>query len=278
MLPLLIVAIGQTFVLITGGIDLSVTSIIALSSVAGASVISSDQGLLAGHPLAVPVGILVMLLMGATIGLINGAAITKFKMPPFIVTLTMMMFFSGFAIWLTQSKNIYGLPESFIAIGKGSLFIIPYALILALIIGTLAHLILTNTLIGRWIYAIGLNVKTSSISGVPVNRTILFTYVVSGICAAVAAILYTGRIETGSPVLGQKILLDIVGAVVIGGTSLFGGKGKIIWTVFGVLFMVLIENSLNLLNYSYFTIMIIKGLVILMAALLDALRRRFVLA
>lgn len=266
LLPLLILATGQTIVLITGGIDLSVTSVMALCSVTGAMVMSG------GEARATLAGVAVMLLVGAVIGLGNGLAITKLQMPPFIVTLTAMMFFSGLAIWLTKSKTIYNLPPSFNAIGKGTLFFIPYALLVTVSLVAVAHILLSRSLLGRWLYAVGLNVKAARISGVPVVRTTLCAYVISGLFAAVAAILYTGRLETGSPVLGQRLLLDVIGAAVIGGTSLFGGRGKIVWTFYGVLFLTLIDNSLNLAGYSHFTIMMVKGGVILLAALLDVLR------
>lgn len=275
MLPLLIVAIGQTLVLVSGGIDLSVTSVIALSSVTGAFVMNADNGWLSGNPIAVPTAILLMLLVGALLGLLNGAAITRFQMPPFIVTLTSMMFFSGFAIWLTESKTIYNLPASFNAIGGSTWHNLPvWALSLAVVLAAGAHLLLDRTLFGRWLYAVGQNPRTSFISGVPVNRVLLSTYVLCGLCAAVASILYTGRLETASPVQGQRILLDVIGATVIGGTSLFGGKGKIIWTVCGVLFLTLIHNSLDLLSMSDFAIMMVKGGVILLAAWVDAVRNR----
>jgi ribose/xylose/arabinose/galactoside ABC-type transport system permease subunit len=268
LLPLLILATGQTLVLITGGIDLSVTSALALCSVTGAMLMSG------GDARATFIGVTVMLLVGAVVGFCNGLAITKLQMPPFIVTLTAMMFFSGLAIWLTKSKTIYNLPPSFNAIGKGALFFIPYALMVTAILVVAAHILLSRSLLGRWLYAVGLNVKAARISGVPVERATLCAYVISGLFAAVAAILYTGRLETGSPVLGQRLLLDVIGAAVIGGTSLFGGRGKIVWTIAGVLFLTLIDNSLNLAGHSHFTIMMVKGSVILLAALLDVLRTK----
>lgn len=270
LLPLFIVAVGQTIVLITGGIDLSVTSIIALTSVTGAAVMNGENGWLAGSPFAVPAAILAMLLVGALVGLLNGVAITQFRMPPFIVTLTSMMFFSGLAIWLTKSKNIGSLPAAFNAIGGKTwlAFLVVAALALA------AHVMLNRSLWGRWLYAVGHNARASLVSGVPVAGVIISAYVVSGLLAAVASVLYTGQAESASPVLAQRLLLDIVGATVIGGTSLFGGRGKILWTLFGVLFIKLIDNSLNLLDLSYFTIMMVKGAVILFAALMDSLRNK----
>lgn len=275
MLPLLVVSIGQTIVLITGGIDLSATSIIGLTSVLGALLMNADTGVFGGNAWAAPIGILVMLLVGLLVGWLNGFAIARLKMPAFIVTLTAMMFFSGLAIWLTKSRPIYNLPARFNALGKGSLLLVPSALIIALVMAMAAHIFLSRTLLGHWIYAVGMNAKASMVSGIPVHRITVLAYVLSGFYAAVASILYTGRLETGSPVLGQKILLDVIGAAVIGGTSLFGGHGKIVWTVFGVWFICLIDNSLNMLGLSYFVVMMVKGAVILLASLLDVLRARF---
>lgn len=141
-----------------------------------------------------------------------------------------------------------------------------------------AHWMLSRSLWGRWLYAVGHNPRASLISGVPVNGVIVSAYVISGLLAAVASVLYTGQAESGSPVLAQRLLLDIVGATVIGGTSLFGGKGKILWTLFGVLFLKLIDNSLNLLDLTYFSIMMVKGAVILFAAFMEAVRSKVMAA
>jgi len=271
MLPLLIVATGQTLVLISGGIDLSVTSTIALSSVVGAQIMNGQTGWLGGGVLAAPGGIAAMLMVGVAVGAFNGAAVTGLKMPPFIVTLTAMMFVSGFAIWLTQSRNISGLPAAFTIVG-GNIIL---AFLVATGVALSAHAVLSGSLYGRWLHAVGHNARAALVSGVPVRRVTLLAYVACGFCAATASILYTGRLETGSPVHGQRILLDVIGATVIGGTSLFGGRGKILWTVFGVLFLTLIDNSLNLLNLSHFTIMMVKGGVILLAAMMDSARTRF---
>jgi ribose/xylose/arabinose/galactoside ABC-type transport system permease subunit len=216
------------------------------------------------------VAVLVMLLAGALLGALNGVAVARLRMPAFIVTLTTMMFFSGFAIWLTQSRNIGGLPASFTRLG-GNVWI---ALALAGVTGGLVHLGLSRSLFGRWLYAVGHNVRAANVSGVPVAGVVVGAYIASGLCAAVAAVIYTGQAEAGSPVLGQRILLDVIGATVLGGASLFGGKGKVLWTLWGVLFFKLIDNSLNLLNLTVFTITMVKGAVILGAAVLDATRQR----
>jgi len=275
MLPLLCVAAGQTVVLITAGIDLSVTAVISMASVIGASIMTGDGGLLAGSGWAAPAGIAGMLVVGLLLGTVNGGLTAVFKMPPFIVTLTTQMFFAGFAVWLTQSEKIYRLPGGFNLIGYGRAFGVPYALLVAGPVAVAAHFLLTRTLMGRWLYAVGHNPRAALIAGVPARRVLIFAYAFSGFCAAAASVLYTARLETGSPTQGREILLDVVGAVVIGGTSLFGGKGKVIWTVFGVLLITLIGNSLNMLGLSHFTVMMVKGGVILLAALIDAVRSRW---
>jgi ribose/xylose/arabinose/galactoside ABC-type transport system permease subunit len=225
---------------------------------------------LAGNVTAVPVAILVMVLVGGLIGGMNGALVAWVRMPPFIVTLTTMMLFSGVAIWVTQSKSISGLPSSFLLFG-GNVWV---TAVIAGVIALTGQFILTRTLYGRWVFSIGHNSRTAAVSGVPVNRVLVMAYITAGLLAAVGAILITGRMESGSPIHWQRNLLDIVGATVIGGTSLYGGKGKVLWTVYGVLFLTLIDNSLNLLNLSHFTIMMVKGAVILLAALLDVLRNK----
>ncbi|HYO83167.1 MAG TPA: ABC transporter permease [Bryobacteraceae bacterium] len=264
MLPLLIVAVGQTVVLITGGIDLSVTSTIALASVTGAMVMTG----FADNAFA---GALAMILAGALVGLLNGAAITGARMPPFMVTLSTMMFFGGLAVWVTKSKNIGGLPAGFRLLGD-SIWIV---FAMAVIVLALTYILLERTVAGRWLFAAGRNVRTAVASGVPVKRTLVLAYVLCGVCAAVASIIYTGRLETGSPVLGQRILLDVIAAVVIGGTSLFGGRGNVLWTALGVLFITLVDNTLNLLGATNFAVLMAKGGVILVAAMLDSMRTRY---
>ena len=278
MMPLLVVAIGQTFVLIIAGIDLSVTAIISMAAVVGASVMTGTGGYLAGSALAVPGAIAAMLAVGFLIGAINGISVVKLNMPSFIVTLATRMFFAGAAIWYvtfhSTSSSIANLPQVFSAFSTGSIAGVPHTVIVALLIGVGAHILLSRTQFGRWVYAVGANANAARISGIPVARTIILTFLISGLCASVASTMYVSRMQTGSPITGENILLDVIGAVVIGGTSLFGGKGKIVWTVFGVLFLLLIDTSMKLLGASLFAIYIIKGSVILAAAIVDTLRHR----
>lgn len=278
MMPLLLVAIGQTFVLIVAGIDLSVTAIVSMAAVVGASVMSAQGGYLAGGALAVPGAVLAMLGVGAGIGAINGLSVTRLNMPPFIATLATRMFFAGAAIWYvtfhSASSSIAGLPRVFTDFASTRVLGVPLTVALALVVGVAAHVALSRSRFGRWAYAIGTNREAARVSGVPVERTIVACFVVSGLCAALAAMIYASRMQTGSPIAGANILLDVIGAVVIGGTSLFGGRGKILWTVFGVLFLVVLDTSMKLLGASLFAIFIIKGSVILFAAVVDTLRTR----
>jgi ribose/xylose/arabinose/galactoside ABC-type transport system permease subunit len=270
MLPLLVVAAGQTIVLLTGGIDLSVTSIIALSSIAGAALITGEGGPLAESGLAAPVAVVAMITVGCLIGFINGSCIAWLKMPPFIVTLTTMMFFSGLAIWLTQTQSIYELPSEFLFLGKN----IGAATSITVGVSIGVQFLLSRTLLGIGWKAMGGNPATARVSGVNVSGATILAYVLCGACAGMASVLITAQLETGGPAHWENNLLDVVGATVIGGTSLYGGRGNVLGTLCGVLLLSLIDNSLNLLNLSHFTIMMAKGGVILFAALLDTLRFR----
>jgi ribose/xylose/arabinose/galactoside ABC-type transport system permease subunit len=264
-LPLFILAAGQTLVMVTGGIDLSMTSVLALASITGARVMTPDGG--AG---AIAAALVLMLSAGAAVGALNGLAVARLRMPPFIVTLTAMTFISGLAVWLTRSRNIGPLPAGFNAIGGRAAIVAA----VAAAAGLGAHLLLSRTLLGRWLTAVGHNPRAALVSGVPVSLVLVLAYVLSGLFAGLASVIYTAQTETGSPILGQRLLLDVVAATVIGGTSLFGGRGRIHLTLLGVVFFKLIDNTLNLLDLSHFTIMMVKGGLILAAALLDTLRHR----
>lgn len=313
MWPLLIVATGQTFVLAIAGIDLSQGAVIAVTSVICAmliavtgneavlgnapiwgAVIDRDGGLLSGVTGGLAIAILAMVVAAALIGLLNGVAVAVFGMPAFMVTLVTMLVVSAFAIYLSMSENISGLPEAFIDLGKGDLVsvyfgaqeeskiprkviysFVTYPMVIAIAVAVFAHYLLNRTVFGRYVFAIGSNIRNAQISGVPVRRIVVAIFVISAVCAAIASILYSARLEAGRPTLGAgTFLLDVIGATVIGGTSLFGGKAKIIWTFFGVLFFVLLSNTLNLMNLSAFQVDMVKGAVILAAALLDVLRTR----
>lgn len=270
LLPLLVVSVGLTLVLIAGGIDLSVTSTLALASVVGGKVMSAEEGWLAGHAWAVPAGLGAMLLTGVVLGAVNGLAVAWCRIPAFIATLTTLMFVGGFAIWSTGSRKIGGLPPGFLVLGQN----LALATLLAGAATLAAHLALSRTLHGRWLRAVGHNPQAARVSGVPVGRVTFGVYVASGLFAGLSAVLFTAGLETGNPEMARDNLLDVVGAVVLGGTSLFGGRGGVPGTVFGVVFLALLDNALNLLNLAFPAILMVKGGVILAAALADTLRTR----
>jgi ribose/xylose/arabinose/galactoside ABC-type transport system permease subunit len=294
MWPLFVLALGQMCVLLVAGIDLSQTTIMAFASVVGAAVmtsgvnpelfaksplwgwcLSAQGGLLAGSVFAVPAAALVMGAVGAFAGCLNGLCVARLAMPPFMVTLVAMIFLEGFAVYLTRSENIMDLPGAFVAIGKGGVGIATWALLVAVVTGIAAYVVLTRTVLGKWIYATGRNPRAAAISGVPVARVTVLAYTLSGLCAALAAILYSARLEAGRPTLGKNLLLDVIGAVVIGGVSLFGGKGTVLGALLGVLFFALLANALSIFNLSFYMTDIVKGGVILLAATLDIARTRF---
>ncbi len=302
MWPLLVIAVGQTLVLIIAGIDLSQGAVVSLSSVIGAAFIAQsaqpivfsksplwgimlfeDGAILHDTAIGVPVAIIAMLGVGLLIGAFNGIAVAFARIPPFMVTLVTSMFVGALAIYLVKTENIIDLPDSFsvisstFAIGLDDLKFFSIAMLIAIGISLVAHLLLSRSIFGRWLYGIGNNPRAALVSGVPVKKVIVATYIFSSVCAAAASIIYTARVDQGRPTLGAPLLLDIIAAVVIGGTSLFGGRGKIIWTVFGVVFLVLLGNALSLLNVPFFYVAIVKGSVILLAALLDVVRRRLAL-
>ena len=277
MLPLTVVAAGQMVTLISAGIDLSLTATIAFASVIGASIMS-ESGFVPNPILGVPFALICMLVVGAVIGAINGCSVAWLRMPPFLVTLATGMFFSGAAILYTSkvsaTTSIGGLPHGFKMLTHEPTPFLPNHLWLVIFVLAILSVILNRTVFGSSLFAVGINPKAARVSGIAVERTLLATYVASGILAAIAAIMLTAQQETGDPKLAMNKLLDIIGATVIGGTSLFGGKGRIGWTVFGVLFLVLIDTSLTMQGLSDEVVMISKGSVILVAACLDAMRTR----
>ena len=262
VIPLFLLALGQMAVMISGGIDLSVTATMALTSVTGAAVMRETGSATAG--------VAVMLGLGAFVGLANGAAVAWLRMPPFMVTLTTQMFLAGLAVWVVESKNIGGIPPGFARLGKD----VGIATSVAVVCGALGHVLLRKSVWGRQLFAAGLNAEAARFSGLPVPWVRVRGYVASGLLAAAAAVILTARLETGSPVLGQRMLLDVIGAAVLGGVSLHGGRGHVLWVLGGALFFAVLDNALNLRGLSHFKIMMVKGGVILAAAALDAWRTK----
>lgn len=265
---LIILACGMTFVFMNGGIDFSLTATLGLGSIIGARVMTMN-----GSPGVLTIlGIVVILAVGVGIGCINGLTIIKLKMPSFIATMATQLIFSGLALWYTESATIGGLPKPFLFIGQGKLFGIPMPIVIMIFVLGLSWYILHRTVLGRYIFAVGTNHRTSRISGIPVKKTIFTLFIFSGILAAIASIAMTSRSATGMPAMGKNMLMDIVGAVVIGGTAVTGGKGNMLGTAVGAVLIIVLNNSLNLLGVEWFVINALKGAMIIAVALLGVLR------
>ena len=263
---ILIVGCGLTFCFLNGGLDFSVTSIIALSGVIGASIMSESVGLLKGQWYAVPVAIIAMIGVGLCFGIVNGLSIIMFKMPSFIVTMATQMIGSGLALLYTKSITISLLPESFTKFGTGKIWNIPYTFLFAVLLVFITSFILNKTRLGRQIYAVGTNPKASEISGIPVKKTIFKIYIISSICASLGAIVMIAQMESAAASFANNMFLDFQSAVIIGGTSPNGGSGKISGTFMGAFLIILINVSMNLLGIDWYVISIIKGIIILVAA------------
>jgi len=274
-----IVALGMTFVIITAGIDLSVGSIVALSAVICTGIMKKGitlwgHTLLAPPPIAlgVPLGILAGLLLGAFLGAFNGFFITKFNIPPFVVTLAMMTIARGLAFIYTEGFPISELPDSFVYLGAGYIGPIPLPVIIMLLLAILMHYILTRTTFGRYVFAIGGNEEAARLSGININKVKLVVYTLSGFLAALAGIILAARLGSGDPKTGNMYELNAIAAVVLGGTSLSGGKGNIGGTFLGALLIGIIDNGLVLMRVSTFYQYVVKGAIILAAVLLDKLK------
>ncbi|WP_182200206.1 ABC transporter permease subunit [Paraliobacillus salinarum] len=258
-----LIAFGMTFVILTAGIDLSVGSILALGSALTAGLLSSSMDPL----LAIFLGLLIGFLLGA----INGVIITKGKVAPFIATLATMTIYRGATLVYTGGRPITGLSDSFTfeMIGKGYVFGIPFPAILMIIMFLILYFVLNKTVFGRQVYAIGGNEEASILSGIKADRVKIWVYSLTGMLSVLAGIIITSRLNSAQPTAGASYELDAIAAVVIGGTSLAGGRGRIIGTLIGALIIGVIDNGLNLMNVSSFYQQIVKGGIILLAVLLD---------
>lgn len=258
-----LIAFGMTFVILTAGIDLSVGSLLALGSALTAGLLTSGIDPI----LAVFIGLIIGLVLGA----LNGLIITKGKVAPFIATLATMTIFRGATLVFTDGKPITGLSDSFAfeMIGKGYVFGIPFPAILMLVVFVILFFVLRNTVFGRQVYAVGGNEEASTLSGIKADRVKIWVYSLTGMLSVLAGIIITSRLNSAQPTAGGMYELDAIAAVVIGGTSLAGGRGRIVGTLIGALIIGVIDNGLNLLNVSSFYQQIVKGGVILLAVLLD---------
>jgi ribose/xylose/arabinose/galactoside ABC-type transport system permease subunit len=261
-----IAAVGGTYVIITAGIDLSVGSVVVLSSIVAASAMDNGtSGVLA---------LLLCLAVGAGCGAFNGTSVTVLRLTPFIATLAVLAMGRGLALQISSGQTIFGFPSSFTFLGSGSLLGLAMPLFVVLVLFVVGHLVLSRTTFGHQVYAIGGNREAARLAGIPVRRVEFLVYVLAGLCAGLAAIVLTGRLNSALPSAATGLELQVIAAIVIGGTSLFGGRGNLIGTFIGVLLIGVINNGLTLLNVSPFWVQFTQGAVIFLAVLVDALNQR----
>ncbi len=270
-----IMAIGMTMVIIAGGIDLSVGSLVALSAVVATWLIREA----AGGEEAASAGLVLCCLAAIAgcglLGLANGLLVTWGRLPAFLATLGMMQAVSGLAFRWSEGQSIYHLPDSFVWLGRGAdLAGIPNTVLLMLLLYGAAHLVMTQTTLGRYIYAVGGNSEAARLSGVPVRGVVLATYVVSALLAGLGGVVLASQLKSGSPTYGQMYELYVIAAAVIGGASLSGGEGKIFGTLIGAFVIAVVQNGMNLLGIESYTQRMVLGIVILLAMLLDRLKKR----
>lgn len=263
-----IIAAGMTFVILTGGIDLSVGSILAFSGAVAASMLASGSSVI--------VATIVAVVIGAVSGFANGIVISKGKLQPFIATLATMTILRGLTLVFTDGKPVsIGASNNAISFGKiggGQIAGIPTPAIIMVLAFALCFYILTQTKMGRYVYALGGNEEATKLSGLDTDKIKTYVYTISGILAAIAGVIVTARLYSAQPTAGSGYELDAIAAVVLGGTSLSGGQGTIIGTVIGALIIGILNNALNILDVSSYYQMIVKGIVILIAVLLDRKR------
>jgi ribose/xylose/arabinose/galactoside ABC-type transport system permease subunit len=251
-----IIALGQTFVILTAGIDLSVGSVLSVSVVLVANLLQWQDARI------IPL-LLLVIAFGALVGIINGSFITKLKIPPIVMTLGMMTLVQGLGLMYTKGVPQNTLTDNFRFLGLGKIWIVPVPVIVWAVMIVLAVVLLYYTNFGRYVYAVGGNPEAARLSGVNVNLIITLAYIVSGVCAAIAGYVLAARLGVGDNWVGGTYTLDSIAAVAIGGTSLAGGRGGVATTIAGVLLLSVLYNLLLLLGIIYFWQEVVKGLIIL---------------
>ena len=269
-----VVAVGMTVVIVAGGIDLSVGSLIAVAAVVSTLLIERTLGAREATPAAMALACLAGVAVAGAIGFGSGVLITSFRLPPFLVTLGVMMAAGGWAGRLTRGETVYLLPDGFVRLARGGDVLgVPNAVLLMGVLYVAAHFLMSRTVLGRYVYAVGGNREAARLSGVPVRVVLLFAYTCSGLLAGLGGVVLASQLKSGSPNYGQTYELYVIAAVVVGGTSLSGGEGKVFGTLIGAFFIAVIQNGMNLANIDGFTQKIVFGLVLLAAVLLDRLKR-----
>lgn len=262
-----ICAFGEAFVLISGGIDLSIGSVVALSGVIAAT-LSKFFGI------PIPLALIVGITAGGGAGLLNGILVTKAKIPPIIVTLGTLTIIRGLAFIVVGGVTIFGMPVNYRVLGRGYVGFIPIPILIMIIVFAIFFLILNNLNFGRHIYAIGSNEEAAIISGINVNRTKIMVYVLCGLMAGLGGAILSSRLDSGQAATAQGLELDVLTAVVLGGVSIAGGKGRLESVFVGVLIFGILANGMVLLNIQHFYQLVIKGAVLLLAVGSDMLRKR----
>lgn len=262
-----IMAMGMTMVMVSGGIDLSVGSIMAFCGVTGAMAMANGS--------SVVVGIAICIATGIVLGLLNGAAVATLRIPPFIVTLGAMGIYRGGVLLLTDGNAVVGLPSSFGYLAEGNVFgVLPIPLLIVIAVAAAIHFMLSQTRLGRYCYAIGSNVEAARYAGINVSRNQIIFYVILGALTGLAGAIESARLVTGQPTAGEGYELRVIAAVVIGGGSLSGGQGTVLGTIIGSLIMGVLANGANLLGISSFAQQIVIGAVIVLAVTFDEFQRR----
>lgn len=261
-----IAAVGGTFVIITGGIDLSVGSNVALSGMVAAILVKAGVD---GWT-----GVLIAIALAVLVGMFNSVAVTWLKLTPFIVTLAVLGMGRGLTLQLSQGQSVYELPSSFTWLGGGVVGGIPVPLIVTVLVFIIGHIVLVRSTFGHKVYAVGGNREAARLAGIRDQRILFAVYAIAGLCAGLAAVILVGRLGSATPTAATGLELQVIAAVVIGGTSLFGGKGSMIGTAIGVLLIGVINNGLTLLNVSPFWVQFMQGALIFVAVLLDAFNSR----
>jgi ribose transport system permease protein len=268
--PITVMAIGMTMVMVSGGIDLSVGSLLALAGVCGALTMTTRPDSL-GVVLA---GLVVCVAVGLLGGFLNGLAVTTLKIPPFIVTLGALGIYRGIALLITGGNGVVNLPESFGKLAEGAVIGIPTPLLIVVAVALIVHFMLTSTQPGRYCYAIGSNIEAARYAGIRVTRYQILFYCILGALTGLAGAIVTARLVNGVPTEGEGHELNVIAAVVIGGGSLSGGQGTVIGTIIGSLIMGVLSNGANLLGISNFIQKIVIGSVIVLAVTFDEFQRR----
>jgi ribose transport system permease protein len=275
-----VVSVGQAFVILTAGIDLSVGGLAILSLCLGAmGMVGGGQEVAAGHVISgwglpIAVAILMMLAIGAGFGAVNGSFVSRLGVPPLIVTLAMWEIFRGVSYNLTRGFTISGLPRSFAFFGQGHVAGVPVPVIIFIVVGVICYFVLYHTIFGRSVYAVGGNPTSAWLSGLRVKNTLLMVYVISGFLSALAGIIILGRMMSASINALVGLELDSIAAVCIGGISLAGGRGTLIGAIIGAIIIGVVNNGMNVIGVHPAFQTIVKGIIILVAVTIDTIRRR----